>query len=102
MDGGLELRAAGRDKGMALRELIEQADKDALPVFLGDDIADEDAFREVVTRGFGIRVGPSVRPSLARGRIETCEAMVDFLRCWRSARRDSAPKGAPTSPEVSP
>ena len=102
MDGGLELRAAGRDKGLALRELIESAEEGSLPVFLGDDLADEDAFREVVTRGFGIRVGPTARPSLASGRIETCDAIVDFLGCWRSARHDGVPKGAPARPEVPP
>ena len=85
MNGGLELRAAARNKGTAVRELLEQAGPGALAVYLGDDFTDEDAFREVRPRGYGIRVGGDRRSSLASGRIESCEAVPEFLKDWQAA-----------------
>jgi trehalose 6-phosphate phosphatase len=74
----------GRDKGTALRELLEKSDPGTLAVYIGDDLTDEDAFREVRNRGFGVRLGRTERPSLARGRIESFEAMEEFLDRWRA------------------
>src|SRR5262249_55519775 len=54
--GGLELRAARRNKGTAVRSLIAAAPARTLAVFVGDDRTDEDAFEEVRTHGFGVRV----------------------------------------------
>lgn len=82
LDGGLELRARGRDKGTVARELIAAEPLESLPVYLGDDATDEDVFREVRTCGFAIRVGPGDRPSLATGRLRSPEAVVTFLKRW--------------------
>ncbi len=82
-DGGLELRVIGRDKGVALRELLDKSGRGTFAVYVGDDTTDEDAFRELRERGLGIRVGPADRASLARGRIESCEAMGEFLQKWQ-------------------
>jgi trehalose 6-phosphate phosphatase len=84
IDGGLELRASARNKGTVVRELMERSPRGTLAVFLGDDQNDEDAFREVLVRGFGVRVGPGKRPSLARGRIPSGRGVADFLRQWIS------------------
>jgi alpha,alpha-trehalase len=47
------------DKGRALEMLLERIDRDGshLPLFIGDDDTDEDAFRAVAGGGIGIRVG---------------------------------------------
>jgi trehalose-phosphatase len=82
IDGGIELRAPGRDKGTAVRDLLEACPTGTLPVFLGDDATDEDAFRAVRARGFGIRVGPSARRSFASGRIRSCAGVRAFLARW--------------------
>lgn len=81
-DGGLELRAGGRNKGTAVRELVAACPTGTLPVYLGDDETDEDAFREVLRGGFGIRVGPSERASFASGRLPSCPAVRHFLARW--------------------
>ncbi len=81
-EGGLELRAAARNKGTAVRELMAACPTRTLPVYLGDDVTDEDAFREVLRDGFGIRVGPRERPSLASGRLPSCSAVFGFLERW--------------------
>ena len=93
MDGGLEFRAAGRDKGTALRELLDESDPGAFAVYIGDDSTDEDAFRELRNRGFGIRVGPPGPTSLARGWIESCEAMGEFLQRWQAVLNEGSSGG---------
>jgi trehalose-phosphatase len=87
IDGGIELRAAARDKGTAVRELVAAAPRGAAAVCLGDDVSDEDAFREVAPYGFGLRVGPDERPSHAAGRLPTHEDIEVFLAAWLAILR---------------
>jgi trehalose 6-phosphate phosphatase len=82
IDGGLELRARSRDKGTAVRDLVAAAPPGTLAVYLGDDATDEDAFRELREIGFGIRVGPRERDSLAAGRLPSVESVETFLERW--------------------
>lgn len=82
IDGGVELRARGRDKGTAVLSLISQAPAGTLGVFLGDDVTDEDAFEVVQEFGFGIRVGDPGSPTLAMGSIPSCDAVRPFLEQW--------------------
>jgi trehalose 6-phosphate phosphatase len=65
-----ELRPKGCDKGSALRRLMgEPPFAGARPVFVGDDLTDEDAFRAAAALGGeGVLVGPD-RPSAARWRL---------------------------------
>jgi trehalose-phosphatase len=54
------------DKGRAVRWLLEQlalTGPDVLPVYVGDDETDEDAFDALSGDGIGIRVGPPHEPS---------------------------------------
>jgi trehalose-phosphatase len=57
VDGGIELRARGRDKGDVVRWLLGSTPPGTLPVYIGDDVTDEDAFRAVTGRGLALRVG---------------------------------------------
>ncbi|SCZ56157.1 trehalose-phosphatase [Thiohalomonas denitrificans] len=60
------------DKGHALLWLMEALaiDPDAVtPVYLGDDITDEDAFKVLPAHGVGILVGTHEGPSVARYRL---------------------------------
>lgn len=82
IDGGVELRARGRDKGTAVMSLLSQAPDGTLGVFVGDDVTDEDAFEVVQARGFGVRVGDPAIPSLAMGRLPSSEAVALFLEKW--------------------
>lgn len=82
IDGGLELRAKGRDKGTAVQFLIETCHPGVLPVYVGDDETDEDAFRVVGRIGYGVRVGSGGRPSLATSRVGSCAAVRSFLERW--------------------
>jgi hypothetical protein len=47
IDGGVELRLHGRNKGTAVLSMISQAPPGTFGVFVGDDATDEDAFAAV-------------------------------------------------------
>jgi trehalose 6-phosphate phosphatase len=66
-----ELRPEGADKGAAVRRLMgEPPFAGARPVFVGDDLTDEDAFRAAAALGGeGVLVGPA-RPTAARWRLD--------------------------------
>jgi trehalose-phosphatase len=54
------------DKGRAVLWLLENLGLgDALPVYIGDDVTDEDAFRALAGRGIGIAVQDAPRPTAA-------------------------------------
>ncbi len=82
IDGGVELRARGRNKGTVVLSLLSQSEPGTLGVFVGDDVTDEDAFDVVREWGFGVRVGHPDRPTIAQGRLASCEALPGFLEEW--------------------
>jgi len=54
------------DKGRAVLWLIETLKlEEAMPVYIGDDVTDEDAFRALAGRGLGIAVQDAPRPTAA-------------------------------------
>lgn len=95
IDGGVELRARGRDKGSAVETLLARSAPGTLGVFVGDDVTDEDAFQVLETRGLGIRVGSHERPTRARARLASYEEVPAFLAEW--ARVVGADAGEGTS-----
>jgi trehalose-phosphatase len=65
-----------------------------MPIYIGDDVTDEDAFRVVQDRGLAlvVRGEDDGRPSLAHYALEDPADVEDFLahiaerrRSWRSA-----------------
>jgi trehalose-phosphatase len=84
-DGGIELAVRGRDKGIAIRELLALEPPGTLAVHVGDDVSDEDAFEAIGDRGFGIRVGEPGRPTRAAGWLGGPEAVEVFLEAWCQA-----------------
>lgn len=77
-----ELRMRGADKGAALAALLDAPPmRGTRPIFMGDDLTDEPAFRAAAERGgAGILVGEA-RPSAARYRL----ANVAAVRSWLEA-----------------
>ncbi|SFP98568.1 trehalose-phosphatase [Tranquillimonas alkanivorans] len=70
------------DKGKAVLWLLDALDLDrpeVLPIYVGDDETDEDAFRALTARGSGIVVADHDRPSAARYRLETVEDVGHLL-----------------------
>jgi trehalose 6-phosphate phosphatase len=64
-------------KGRAVRWLVEAAGLDpatTLPMFIGDDVTDEDGFEEVRNRGVGVVVGTEDRYTAAHLRVDDPDA----------------------------
>lgn len=91
INGGLELRALGHNKGTVVLSLLSQSPPGTLGVFLGDDVTDEDAFEAVRDRGFGVRVGAPGGQTAAQGNLPSCEAVGDFLEHWIQILGPAAP-----------
>lgn len=95
VDGGIEIVAAGRDKGTAVRAMIRRCPPGALAVYIGNDVTDEHAFAAVRGRGYGLLVSPRRRPTRALGWIGSVSGTCAFLEEWhlrldgRDAARDA-------------
>lgn len=75
-----ELRTPGADKGDSVHAFMaEQPFAGALPVFVGDDLTDEDGFAAAAALGgYGVLVGED-RDSAARHRLPDVEAVLGWL-----------------------
>jgi trehalose 6-phosphate phosphatase len=70
------------DKGKALLSLVETLYTDSaqvVPLFIGDDVTDEDAFQSIKDSGVGIRVGKSGYRTAARYLLKDPAEVMDFL-----------------------
>ena len=85
-EAGLELRA-GRDKGEAVRMLLEETGgwKSHPTAFLGDDLTDEAAFRAIKGRGLGALVKRQRRSTIADVWLRPPGELKDFLERWLRA-----------------
>ncbi len=81
-DGGLELRVPARDKGDAVRTILQEMNQEAVAAYLGDDVTDEDAFRAIKGKGIGILVREELRPTAADLWIKPPEELLTFLLGW--------------------
>ncbi|KQY26528.1 haloacid dehalogenase [Caulobacter sp. Root1455] len=75
-----ELRTPGQDKGKSVAAFLREAPFDgATPVFVGDDLTDEDGFAAAARLGgYGVLVGPE-RPTQAAYRLSDCDAVFGWL-----------------------
>jgi alpha,alpha-trehalase len=70
------------DKGTALLWIMRALGLDtceALPIYLGDDITDEDAFREIQPRGVGVLVREAVRLTAAQYAVDSTDEVRKLL-----------------------
>jgi trehalose 6-phosphate phosphatase len=79
-----ELRpAVDWDKGRALWFLLEQAGLrpgEVVPIYIGDDVTDEDAFTALASDGVGVVVTEVDRPTAATQRLRDPAEVRSFLR----------------------
>lgn len=87
VDGGLELRAFVRHEGSMVADLLAGSGPETLPVYVGDDLCDEDAFFQLLGRGVAIHVGPRVPASIADYALPRAEDVESFLASWDEATR---------------
>ncbi len=80
-NGGIEILSRECNKADALMTLFNRSGAD-LPIYVGDDATDEDAFRALAGRGIGIRVGLPETPTAAEGFLPDCRAVKELLTTW--------------------
>lgn len=85
------------DKGRALLWLLDHLGpgrERAVPLFLGDDVTDEDAFAAAADRGgIGILVADEPRPTAAAYRLHDPAAVHELLRRLAEVAEAAAPTG---------
>ncbi len=82
------------DKGKAVLWLLgamRLAQPDVHPIYIGDDVTDEDAFRALAVVGTGIVVGDEDRATAARYALRTPEEVERFLERLGQAGKEAAP-----------
>jgi trehalose 6-phosphate phosphatase len=78
----IEIRPAGADKGTAIGAFMQEAPfAGRTPVFVGDDVTDEDGFRVVNDLG-GVSVKVASGPSVATYRLRDTADVMDWLEAF--------------------
>jgi trehalose 6-phosphate phosphatase len=87
-DGGIEMRMPGRDKGDAVRTILDEIGTEVPVAYLGDDLTDERAFLALGTLGLSVLVRPEWRKTAAALWIRPPEGVREFLTRWLQACRE--------------
>ena len=87
-DGGIEMRMPGRDKGDAVRTILDEIGPEVPVAYLGDDLTDERAFLALGTLGLSVLVRPGWRETAAALWIRPPEGLREFLTRWLQACRE--------------
>ena len=87
-DGGIEMRMPGRDKGDAVRTILDEIGPEVPVAYLGDDLTDERAFLALGSRGLSVLVRPEWRTTAAALWIRPPEGLREFLTRWPQAYRE--------------
>ena len=83
---GIEIIARGRGKGVVVDELLARALPGERVAYLGDDVADEEAFRRVRRRGEAIRVATRCSATAAGKTLRPPVELLAYLGTWLSHR----------------
>lgn len=81
-DGGFELRLPDKNKGDAVKALLNEMPKDAAIAYLGDDLTDEEAFAELGDRGLKVLIRKQLRPTSADIHLIPPNELLTFLDQW--------------------
>lgn len=92
-DGGIELRAAGCDKGRAVRQVLTELEQGACVAYLGDDHTDEDAFAALAGHGLRVLVRPQWRATGADLWLCPPDGLRAFLGRWADLREEFHARG---------
>jgi trehalose 6-phosphate phosphatase len=84
-DGGVELRAGGRDKGSAVTQILSELTGTVAAAYLGDDATDENAFKAMTGKGLRVLARQTFRDTLADVWIKPPGELISFLTKWKNA-----------------
>lgn len=82
------------DKGKAVLWLLDAlrlSAGDVVPVYFGDDLTDEDAFKALANGGIGILVAEDLRPTTARYLLRDPGEVQQFLKLLADVLREPSP-----------
>ncbi len=82
---GIEFRATGYTKAIAIRQTLQQSSPEDVVAYLGDDLTDEDAFAALGQEGLSLLVGTHARPTHAQFWLSPPAELLDFLGDWLHA-----------------
>jgi trehalose 6-phosphate phosphatase len=88
-------------KGNAVELLLADLPEETVPVYIGDDVTDESAFRAVEPSGLGIRVGDDEQTA-ASGRVRSPAEVASFLDWLGSEGVEQVREGPQPTPARSP
>ncbi len=74
--------ASARDKGDAVRTILDEVPANASVAYLGDDVTDEDAFQALHGRGLTVLVRRDWRPGAAQVWLRPPAQLREFLTNW--------------------
>ena len=89
-DGGMEIRVPAKNKGDAVKTILDETKGNFAAAYLGDDETDEDAFRAIKGKGLSILVREQARPTMADLWLKPPEELIQFLNSWLRACRGEA------------
>lgn len=81
-DGGVELKAPGENKSIAVNTILADIKEDSAIAYLGDDLTDEDAFGALRGIGLSVLVRTTFRPTLADIWIKPPGELIEFFENW--------------------
>lgn len=88
-DGGIEIRVGGRNKGDAVRTVLDEMGEGVAAAYLGDDTTDEDAFAAMnryadnaPDAGLSVLVRPERRPTRAGLWLRPPDELLAFFDRW--------------------
>ncbi|PLX16714.1 MAG: trehalose-phosphatase [Candidatus Muiribacterium halophilum] len=79
-DGGYEFLIDNKNKGDAVREILDSFKEDVFPVYFGDDLTDEDAFKEIRDKGLGVLVRKDKRETNAHVWVTPPHGIVEMFK----------------------
>ena len=74
---------------MLLLQTLHLDGDDVVPIYVGDDITDEDAFRALKGRGIGVLVGTEARETAANYTLRDTDETQQFLHILTDLARGS-------------
>ncbi len=85
---GVEFRATGYTKAIAVQQALDQTAHGNVVAYLGDDLTDEDAFVALGQSGLSLLVGAQSRPTYAEFWLRPPADLLSFFKDWLHALQE--------------